>query len=63
MKLSKETYNEIHRAFKALELIDEVKEEIERQRRWLFKAGYNAYNIDVAFDTIKSLLKEVEEDE
>lgn len=63
MKLSKETYNEIHRAFKALELIDEVKEELERQRKWLFKAGYNAYNIDVAFDTIKSLLKEVEEDE
>jgi hypothetical protein len=44
-----------------LELIDEVKEELERQRKWLFKAGYNAYNIDVAFDTIKSLLKEVEE--
>lgn len=63
MKLSKETYNEIHRAFKALELIDEVKEELERQRRWLFKAGYNAHNIDIAFDTIKSLLKEVEEDE
>ena len=63
MKLSKETYNEIHRAFKALELIGEVKEELEKQRRWLFKAGYNAYNIDVAFDAIKSLLKEVEENE
>lgn len=37
--------------------IDKVKEELERQRKWLFKAGYNAYNIDIAFDTIKSLLK------
>lgn len=63
MKLSKETYDDTRRAFKALELIDEVKEELEKQRRWLFKAGYNAYNIDVAFDTIKSLLKEVEENE
>ena len=63
MKLSKETYEDTHRAFRALELIDEVKEELERQRKWLFKAGYNAYNIDVAFDTIKSLLKEVEDNE
>jgi hypothetical protein len=62
MKLSKETYEDTHRAFKALELIDEVKEELERQRKWLFKAGYNAYNIDVAFDTIKSLLKEGEQE-
>lgn len=63
MKLSKETYEDTRRAFKALELIDEVKEELERQRAWLFKAGYNACNIDIAFDTIKILLKEVEEDE
>lgn len=63
MKLSKETYEDTRRAFRALELIGEVKEELERQRKWLFKAGYNAHNIDIAFDTIKSLLKEVEEDE
>lgn len=44
-----------------LKPIDKVKEEIERQRKWLFKAGYNAHNIDIAFDAIKSLLKEVEE--
>jgi hypothetical protein len=62
MKLSKETYEDTRRAFKALELIGEVKEELERQRKWLFKAGYNAYNIDVAFDTIKSLLKEAEQE-
>jgi hypothetical protein len=62
MKLSKETYEDIRRAFRALDLIDEVKEELERQRKWLFKAGYNAYNIDVAFDTIKSLLKEAEQE-
>jgi hypothetical protein len=62
MKLSKDTYEDTRRAFKALELIGEVKEELERQRKWLFKAGYNAYNIDVAFDTIKSLLKEGEQE-
>jgi hypothetical protein len=62
MKLSKETYEDTLRAFRALELIGEVKEELERQRKWLFKAGYNAYNIDVAFDTIKSLLKEGEQE-
>lgn len=61
MKLSKETYEDTRRAFRALELIDEVKEELERQRKWLFKEGYNTYNIDVAFDAIRSLLKEVEE--
>lgn len=42
---------------KCHEKIQKVREEIERQRKWLFKAGYNAYNIDVAFDAIKSLLK------
>jgi hypothetical protein len=62
MKLSKETYEDTRRAFRALDLIGEVKEELERQRKWLFKAGYNAYNIDVAFDTIKSLLKEGEQE-
>lgn len=36
--------------------IDKIKEEINRQKKWLEVAGYNAYNVDIAFDSIKSTL-------
>lgn len=32
--------------------------EIEKQERWLDCAGYNAYNVDIAFNSIKRVLKE-----
>ena len=38
-------------------VLDEVKSEIEHQRKWLFCAGYTIHNIDIAFDTIKSVLE------
>lgn len=35
---------------------EEIKAEIEKQEKWLLQAGYNSYNVDIAFSTIKSLL-------
>jgi hypothetical protein len=50
-----------HREFieisiKALDNLDKIRAEIEKQEKWLLQAGYNAYNVDIAFSTIKSLL-------
>lgn len=44
-------------AIKALEqepVLDKIKAEIERQEKWLLQAGCTAYNVDIAFDAIKS---------
>lgn len=38
--------------------LDKIIAEIERQEKWLLQAGYTAYNIDIAFDAIKSVLAE-----
>lgn len=40
---------------------DEIMTEIERQQKWLYRAGYTAHNIDIAFDTIKSVVRRSEE--
>ena len=43
-------------AIKALEqepILDKIRAEIERQEKWLMDAGYNAYNVDIAFSSIK----------
>lgn len=44
-------------------VLDKIKAEIENQEKWLLQAGYNSYNVDVAFDAIKSVLAESEEEE
>ena len=44
-------------AVKSLKVVDELKTEIERQEKWLSRAGYSAYTVDIAFDTIKSVLE------
>lgn len=36
---------------------NEIIAEIESQEKWLASAGYNAYNIDIAFDSIKSRIR------
>lgn len=41
-------------------VIDKIKAEINRQEKWLLQAGYTTYNVDIAFDAIKSLLAESE---
>ena len=40
-------------------VLDKISAEIERQEKWLACAGYNAYNVDIAFNSIKRVLKEV----
>ena len=44
------------KGIKALEqepILDKIRAEIERQEKWLMDAGYNAYNVDIAFSSIK----------
>ena len=44
-------------------IIEQIKAEINRQEKWLLQAGYTAYNVDIAFDTIKAVLAESEVEE
>jgi hypothetical protein len=39
--------------------IDEVIAEIDRQGEWLAEAGYNAYNVDIAFGSIIRVLRQM----
>ena len=41
-------------------IIEQIRAEINRQEKWLLQAGYTAYNVDIAFDTIKAVLAERE---
>ena len=38
------------------EVLDKIRAEIKRQEKWLMDAGYNAYNVDIAFNSIKSVI-------
>ena len=40
--------------------LEQIRAEIDRQEKWLLQAGYTAYNVDIAFDSIKSVLAESE---
>lgn len=41
---------------------DKIRAEFKRQGKWLFQAGYTAYNADLAFRTLEfNILKMVEE--
>ena len=42
-------------------ILDKIRAEIDRQEKWLLQAGYDAYNVDIAFDAIKSVVAESEE--
>ena len=44
-------------------VLDKIRAEIELQEKWLMCAGYNAYNVDIAFSSIKSVLTEGEDKE
>ncbi|MCR5144778.1 MAG: hypothetical protein K6B67_05660 [Lachnospiraceae bacterium] len=46
---------------KQVPVLDKIREEIEKQDKWLAQAGYNAYNVDIAFKAIKLALAESEE--
>lgn len=41
-------------------VLDKIRTEIEKQEKWLLQAGYTAYNVDIAFDAIKSVIAESE---
>jgi len=43
------------------DVVDKIRAEIEKQEKWLMQAGYNAYNVDIAFNSIKLALSESEE--
>ena len=55
------TCGEVKEAIKMCEV--NVLDEIEKQEKWLLQAGYNAYNVDIAFDAIKSVIAESEDGE
>lgn len=40
--------------------IEKIRAEIDRQEKWLLQAGCTAYNVDIAFDAIKSVVAEME---
>ena len=42
-------------------VLDKMRTEIEKQDKWLAQAGYNAYNVDIAFNSIKHVIAESEE--
>jgi len=53
----------LEETIKALEqepILDKIRAEIEKQEKWLMQAGYNAYNVDIAFNSIKLALSEME---
>jgi hypothetical protein len=43
------------------DVLEKIRIEIDRQEKWLLQAGYTAYNVDIAFDSIKLVLAESEE--
>ena len=50
----------LDKAIEALEqdsIFDKIKAEVEEQEKWLAEAGYNAYNVDIAFESVKRALK------
>lgn len=48
------------KAMKQEPALDKIRTEIEKQDNWLAQAGYNAYNVDIAFNSIKRVIAESE---
>ena len=54
----------IDMAIKALEqesMLEKIREKVDWQEKWLMCAGYNAYNVYIAFNSIRSVVKESED--
>ena len=43
-------------------LLNQIRAEVEAQEKWLAEAGYNAYNVSVAFGAIKHALGKLGQD-
>ena len=57
-KLSKEDLKDIlTKGMQAESKANEIIAEIENQERWLVSAGYDAYNVDIALDSIKNRIR------
>lgn len=41
-------------------ILNKIRAEIDRQQKWLLQAGYTAYNVDIAFSSIRSAVAESE---
>ncbi len=41
-------------------VLGKIRAEIDQQEKWLLQAGINPYNVDIAFDAIKSAVTESE---
>lgn len=41
-----------------IKVLNKISAEIERVEKWLDCEGYNAYNVDIAFNSLKLLVKE-----
>lgn len=52
-----ESASKTAKALERLDILDEIRVEIDRQRKWLLQAGYTAYNLDIAFNSIKSVIE------
>lgn len=59
--ISDKDYDRLCKALDNENVIDKIRAEINRQEKWLLQAGYTAYNVDMAFDAIKSVVAESEE--
>ena len=59
--LEDKDYKRLCKALDNENVLDKIRAEIDRQEKWLLQAGYNTYNVDIAFDSIKSVLAESEE--
>lgn len=57
-KLSKkELKNILQKGMNAELNVNKIIAEIDFQEKWLLSAGYNAYNIDIAFNSIKNRIR------
>ena len=48
---------ELELIIEADNVLDKTREEIDRQEKWLLQAGYTPFNVHIAFDDIKSVVK------
>lgn len=55
-------YSVIQQAYIEREALDKIKAEIDYQQKWLLHAGYTIHNVDIALDTIKSVVAEIKEE-
>ena len=49
-------YEDASKKYRQEPIFDKIIAEIEEQEIWLMQAGYNHYNVDIAFDAIKTVV-------